>query len=126
MKIAIDFQNVAAKVMGEVVEATKVAKTIVMLAREWLKDVTISKEQVKYIVMEAICGGCQGHRAELATVRVAKALASLEGRHRVGVDDLKKAVELVILPRSMIMDMPPDQGPPPPPPPPLPQNQDEN
>jgi magnesium chelatase subunit D len=127
VEIATDFQNVAAKVMGEAAEATEVAKTTVTLAREWLKDVTISKEQVKYIVMEAIRGGCQGHRAELAAVRVAKALASLEGRDRVGVDDLKKAVELVILPRSMIMDMPPDQGPPPPPPPPPPpQNQDEN
>lgn len=126
VEIATDFQNVAAKVMGESAEATEVAKTTVTLAREWLKDVTISKEQVKYIVMEAIRGGCQGHRAELAAVRVAKALAALEGRDRVGVDDLKKAVELVILPRSVIMDMPPDQGPPPPPPPPPPpQSNDE-
>lgn len=127
VEIATDFQNVAAKVMGESAEATEAAKTTVTLAREWLKDVTISKEQVKYIVMEAIRGGCQGHRAELAAVRCAKALAALEGRDRVGVDDLKKAVELVILPRSVIMDMPPDQGPPPPPPPPPPpQSQDEN
>ena len=126
VEIATDFQNVAAKVMGESAEATEVAKTTVTLAREWLKDVKISKEQVKYIVMEAIRGGCQGHRPELAAVRVAKALAALEGRDRVGVDDLKKAVELVILPRSMIVDMPPDQGPPPPPPPPPPQNQDES
>jgi magnesium chelatase subunit D len=77
--------------MGEAAEANEVTKTTVMLAREWLKDVTISKEQVKYIVMEVIHGGCQGHTAELAAVTVAKALASLEGRDRVDVDDLKEA-----------------------------------
>lgn len=126
VEIATDFQNVAAKVLGDAAEATDAVKTNVTLAREWLKDVVISREQMKYLVMEAIRGGCQGHRPELAAVRVAKALAAVEGRDRVGVDDLKKAVELVILPRSIYMDTPPDQQPPPPPPPPPPQNQEED
>lgn len=31
----------------------------IILAREYLKDVSISRDQVKYLVMEALRGGCQ-------------------------------------------------------------------
>lgn len=126
--IASQFQDNAKEVVKEAAEATEAAKLQVLLAREWVKDVQISRDQIRYLVTESLRGGCQGHRAELYSLRVAKALAALEGREKVGVDDLKKAVELVILPRSVPQEeMPPqEQQNQPPPPPPPPQSQDEN
>lgn len=122
--IATEFQENSKEIFKMVEEETENAKTQIILAREYLKDVTIGRDQLKYLVMEALRGGCQGHRAELYAARVAKCLAALEGREQVNVDDLKKAVELVILPRSVINENPSEQQNQPPPPPPPPQNQE--
>ncbi|XP_028799337.1 magnesium-chelatase subunit ChlD, chloroplastic isoform X2 [Neltuma alba] len=57
--IATQFQENSNEIFKMVEEETENAKTQIILAREYLKDVTIGRDQLKYLVMEALRGGCQ-------------------------------------------------------------------
>jgi len=114
--------------LKEAIENEDDLKTAIVFAREYIKDLKLAPSQVQYLCEEAIRAGCQGHRAEIFAVEVARASAALEGR-QVTSDDLRLAVKLAIAPRGTFINTPMDEDdmmPPPPPPPPPPQMDEQN
>lgn len=113
--------------LQQAIENENDLKTAIVFAREYIKDLKLAPSQIQYLCEEAIRAGCQGHRAEIFAVEVAKSSAALEGR-QVNADDLRTAVKLAIAPRGTFINTPMDQDmmPPPPPPPPPPQMDQQN
>jgi len=93
-------------------------------ARERLPAVMVPGHMQAFAVEIAAANHVQGHRADLAMVRAARARAAWDGRLQVEADDLTTVAPLALLHR-MRQHSEPELPPPPPPPPPPSDQEDE-
>ena len=106
------YQDWPQQVLAEHAPTMAELQTQIVLGRELLPQVQLQREQLVYLVTEALRAQVEGHRADLFAVRVAKAHAALNGRRSVNAVDLRCAVELAIVPRSQLLLAPPVPPPP--------------
>ena len=65
-------------------------------AREIINEVVLDNDLLKLIVETVVKLGIRTHRAEIVVAKTAKAIAALDGRKRVTIEDVKKAMELAL------------------------------
>ncbi len=65
-------------------------------ARRILPEVEFDEDLLKILTKTIVELGIKTCRAEITTVRAAKAIAALDGRRKVTLEDLKKAMELTL------------------------------
>ncbi len=65
-------------------------------AKEIVRDVTIDGDLLRLVATTVVKLGVKTHRAEIVVVRTAKAIAALDGRFKVNMDDVIKAMELAL------------------------------
>jgi len=68
----------------------------IIRARELLSRVEMPRSLLRLVAETVVKLGIRTHRAEITVVRTARALAALDGRERVSLDDVKKAMELAL------------------------------
>jgi len=65
-------------------------------ARKTVNGVVMDRDLLKLVTTTVVKLGIKTHRAEIVTVRTAKAIAALDGRERVDLSDVTKAMELAL------------------------------
>jgi len=101
---ALEFANRPAQsVLDSITEITAL-QTQLLFSREFVNDVEITPDQMQRLAEEAARGGCEGHRAEVFAVRIARAHAALNGRDCCNAEDIKMAIKFAILPRIRVQE----------------------
>ena len=68
----------------------------IIKARELLPKVKVGDDLFKLLAETVINLGIKTHRAEITTIKTAKAIAALNERRKVSLEDLEKAMELTL------------------------------
>ena len=70
-----------------------------LAAKELLPEVTISDDILRKIVNICVESGVDGHRGDIAMMKVSSTLAAYKGRKEVTVEDLRDTADMVLLHR---------------------------
>ncbi|RLE56671.1 MAG: magnesium chelatase [Thermoprotei archaeon] len=76
-------------------EERKIRETVAR-ARELIREVHIDNDLLKLVAETMVKLRVRTHRADIVVVKTAKAIATLDGRTRVELEDVKKAMELAL------------------------------
>jgi magnesium chelatase subunit D len=90
-----EFEKDPARFKEKFQDSEKALETKVINARKLLPEVIISKKLLKFIAT-VVLRYQLSNRAMIAAVKVAKTIATLEGRNQVNINDVKEALELVL------------------------------
>ena len=74
-------------------------RTKIKAAKELLPEVTISDDILRKIVNICVESGVDGHRGDIAMMKVSSTLAAYKGRKEVTVEDLRETADMVLLHR---------------------------
>lgn len=77
-------------------EAQKELSEQIRTAQEFLPKVRVPKELLRLAAEICVAYGTDGHRADIAMIRVARALCALEGRKKAAREDLERAARYVL------------------------------
>jgi len=80
-------------------------------ARAALDDVSVSRDSLRRAAVACRDAGVDGHRADVATVRAARALAAVDGRTAVRDEDVRRGAELALGHRLRSRPFDPDRDP---------------
>lgn len=91
-----EFQNDPIGFLKKYEGKQKELRRRVARAREMVRGVEIGDDLIELLVKTIVDMGIRTHRAEITTIRTAKAISALEGRRKVKLEDLERAMELAL------------------------------
>lgn len=96
VKRVLEFQRDALGFYEKYREQEEKLRDAIVNARKILNEVEIEDDLLKLLAETIIQLGIKTHRAEITTVKAARAIAAFNGRKRVTIEDLNKAMELTL------------------------------
>lgn len=71
-------------------------KRRILVARKLVNNIVIEKESLELAASLAKIAGCHGHRAEISTIEVAKAICAYDNRTEIRDEDIKEAANYTL------------------------------